>query len=110
MFKAFGENSVLLLLPSAMVANDWCMNDNKAFILRLHKRNNIHLCTFPNCTQGNIPFNTLRVGVLLRKHLHQFQSLNACLGNDYRNYPKFSDRYAWANSADPDQTAPRGAV
>ena len=28
----------------------------------------------------------------------------------YRNGPKFSDRYAWANSADPDQTAPRGAV
>ena len=25
-----------------------------------------------------------------------------------RNDPKFSDRYAWANSADPDQTAPRG--
>ena len=25
----------------------------------------------------------------------------------YRNDPKFSDRYAWANSADPDQT---GAV
>ena len=24
----------------------------------------------------------------------------------YRNNPKFSDRYAWANSADPDQTAP----
>ena len=28
----------------------------------------------------------------------------------YRNDLKFSDRYAWANSADPDQTAPRGAV
>ena len=28
----------------------------------------------------------------------------------YRNDPKFSDRYAWANSADPDQTAPTGAV
>ena len=28
----------------------------------------------------------------------------------YRNDPKFSDRYAWANSADSDQTAPRGAV
>ena len=28
----------------------------------------------------------------------------------YRNDPKFSDRYAWANSADPDQTAPRGEV
>ena len=26
---------------------------------------------------------------------------------NYRNDPKFSDRYAWANSADPDQTAPR---
>ena len=24
----------------------------------------------------------------------------------YRNVPKFSDRYAWANNADPDQTAP----
>ena len=28
----------------------------------------------------------------------------------YRNDPKFSDVYSWANSADPDQTAPRGAV
>ena len=27
----------------------------------------------------------------------------------YRNDPKFSDGYAWANSADPDQTVPRGA-
>ena len=24
----------------------------------------------------------------------------------YRNFPKFSDRQVWANSADPDQTAP----
>ena len=28
----------------------------------------------------------------------------------YRNVPKFSDRQVWANSADPDQTAPTGAV
>ena len=28
----------------------------------------------------------------------------------YHNDPKFSDRYAWANSVDPDQTAPRGAI
>ena len=28
----------------------------------------------------------------------------------YRNDPKFSDSQAWANSADPDQTIPRGAV
>ena len=26
------------------------------------------------------------------------------------NDPKFSDRLIWANSADPDQTAPRGAI
>ena len=25
---------------------------------------------------------------------------------NYRNDPKFSDRYAWANSVDLDQTAP----
>ena len=28
----------------------------------------------------------------------------------YPNNPTFSDRYAQANSADPDQTAPSGAV
>ena len=28
----------------------------------------------------------------------------------YRNDPKLSERLFWANSADPDQTAPRGAV
>ena len=28
----------------------------------------------------------------------------------YRNDPKFSDRYAWANIADPAQAAPTGAV
>ena len=28
----------------------------------------------------------------------------------YHNDPKFSDRQVWANSVDPDDTAPRGAV
>ena len=28
----------------------------------------------------------------------------------YHNDPKFLDRKAWANSADLDQTAPRGAI
>ena len=28
----------------------------------------------------------------------------------YSNVPKFSDRQVWANSADPDQTAPTVAV
>ena len=39
-----------------------------------------------------------------------FKVLKSNLESTYRNDPKFSDRYAWANSADPDQTAPRGAV
>ena len=30
--------------------------------------------------------------------------------SSYCNDPKFSDRYVLANSADPDQTAPRGAI
>ena len=29
---------------------------------------------------------------------------------EYRNVTKFSDRQVWANSADPDQTAPRGVL
>ena len=29
---------------------------------------------------------------------------------EYGNGPKFSDRQFWVNSADPDQTAPTGAV
>ena len=28
----------------------------------------------------------------------------------YRKYPKFSDKQVWANSENPDQTAPSGAV
>ena len=36
--------------------------------------------------------------------------MNKAVASVYRNDPKFSDRYVWANSADPDQTAPRGAV
>ena len=46
-------------------------------------------------------------------HIHWFQPPREMFRHFiplYRNDPKFSDRYAWANSADPDQTAPRGAV
>ena len=43
------------------------------------------------------------------KHLFCKGTVKA-LSSTYRNDPKFLDRYAWANSADPDQTAPRGAV
>ena len=32
------------------------------------------------------------------------------INTTYRNDPKFSDRYVWANSADPDQTAPRSSL
>ena len=44
---------------------------------------------------------------------HLLKPKNKWLGMStfiYRNDPKFSDRYPRANSADPDQTAPRGAV
>ena len=38
-------------------------------------------------------------------HYHQISTLSRLLLY-YRNDPKFSDRQVWANSADPDQTAP----
>ena len=37
-------------------------------------------------------------------------SLICINNNNYRNDRTFLERQAWANSADPDQTAPRGAV
>ena len=40
-------------------------------------------------------------------HVHY---LSARKGMKYRNFPKFSDRQVWANSADPDQTAPRSSL
>ena len=42
-------------------------------------------------------------GSILTSGKHSFMEI-------YRNDPKFSDRYAWANSADPDQTAPRSSL
>ena len=49
--------------------------------------------------------------VLVHYFFHQIFSPSSQLKvwsyRNYRNDPKFSDRYAWANSADPDQTAPR---
>ena len=41
---------------------------------------------------------------------YTFQYAILCTNHVYCNFPKFSDRQVWANSADPDQTAPRGAV
>ena len=43
-------------------------------------------------------------------HVYHAAFLNGRGNYFYCNDPKFSDRYAWANSADPDQTAPGGAV
>ena len=37
-------------------------------------------------------------------------SVELCIKRFYHNDPKFSDKQVWANSADPDQTAPLGAV
>ena len=55
-------------------------------------QSNIHK-NFPNVNQVLYTFDT-----------------NCRISWSYRNDPKFLDRQAWANSADPDQTAPRGAV
>ena len=52
-----------------------------------------------------LPFRLLVLDALLYIKITFFK-----FEDNYHNDPKFSDRYAWANSADPDQTAPRGAV
>ena len=45
-------------------------------------------------------------------HTIYINNLNEKIKKDgeYRNDPKFLDRYVWANSADPDQTASRRAI
>ena len=39
----------------------------------------------------------------------QFSQPGLLNQNGYAYDPKFSDRQVWVNTADPDQTAPRGA-
>ena len=46
---------------------------------------------------------------LTKMKVSYLEPLENCLGM-YRNDAKFSNRSVWANSVDPDQTAPRGAV
>ena len=43
---------------------------------------------------------------IIRKHLKHSVYMHILIRCIYCNDPKFLDRYAWANSADPDQTAP----
>ena len=53
----------------------------------------------------------MKIGrVKMLKTVINFPSLQMFDVCNYRNDPKFSDTQALANSADPDQTAPRGAV
>ena len=42
----------------------------------------------------------------LTKVFTALKGTHFCIFIGYRNVPKFSDRQVWANSADPDQTAP----
>ena len=46
----------------------------------------------------------------LQVYLHTTAPIPPMYKDVYRNDPKFWDIKVWANSADPDQTAPRGAV
>ena len=55
---------------------------------------------FTVCQYGKIGFPLM----LLSSCTLKFNTTN------YSNDPTFSDIQVWANSADPDQTAPRGAV
>ena len=49
--------------------------------------------------------------VLHKASAHSLPESSCLIGHfRYRNDPKFSDRYAWANSADLDQTEPRGEI
>ena len=42
--------------------------------------------------------------------MHLFKHFSYCLRlQDYHNVPKFLDKQLWANSVDPDQTAPRSS-
>ena len=68
---------------------------------------------------GNWPYlvgfisGNIDIGMLTRLQtieLHSICKRNRRGVTIYCNVPKFSDRQAWANSADPDQTAPREAV
>ena len=44
----------------------------------------------------------------ITSHQQQFlPKIDQVVTHIYRNVPKFSDRQVWANSADPDLTAPR---
>ena len=52
---------------------------------------------------GHVTVNVLIIQTPIKKK-------KTCILFYYRNDPKFSDTQFWANSADPDQTAPRGAV
>ena len=56
----------------------------------------------------------VKMEVYILNKCHKFKDSDRNLTDwsdyDYRNDPKFLDRQVWANSADPDQTAPRGAV
>ena len=49
-------------------------------------------------------------GLISPEALKLLKYLSLLMSNNmhYRNDVKFSDSWVWANSADPDQTAPRG--
>ena len=54
----------------------------------------------------NVRVITKTVWVSEKLELLQYEQIEM----NYRNDPMLSDRQVGANSADPDQTAPRGAV
>ena len=71
----------------------------------------------PTCEQPSVPggdiLQSQRVNFVSNFQLHVLRvfefriALHPGIYKVYRKVPKFSDRQVWANSVDPDQTAPR---
>ena len=86
--------SIWLLVSITMSVTQFCFNE-----IRQNTRSVVDIITK---TVGLQLFNVNGLG-----HSQTYKNYAMYSLSIYRNDPKFSDRYAWANCADPDQTAPR---
>ena len=77
-------------------------------MMRLIYCYNVHMYSYLRMVWTSGLWHTQRVSNIAADWYHEHLSVPFNLM--YRNFPKFLDRQVWANSADPDQTAPTGAV
>ena len=81
-------------------------NSDFNYIYILYYQSNIYYYLTPSCTS----FPDILELIQMSTHNIRFSGEIQKIVSNYRNGPKFSDRQVWANSADLDQIAPRGAV